>query len=104
MSPGVPSGPVFSVKNTGRPRMLTGGASMPPWPPAKLPIQTGPPPVPTDKAIVANWGKVSMLAIHTARPRLVGSMREYILTMFSHTIVAADCPDSMACLDGHRAS
>ena len=37
--------------------------------------QTADPPVPTDSAIVASSGNVSMLATHTARPRDCGSIR-----------------------------
>src|SRR5581483_4715055 len=83
-----------------RPRIETGGVSAPPVPPAKLPIQTGPPPVPTDSAIVASCGNVSMEAIQAARRSDVGSIRAYILVMFSQTIVWVGCPDSAAtCTD-----
>src|SRR5438046_2721381 len=93
MSPVVPVVGTFSVKITGRPRIVSGGMSEPGV--VRPPIQTGPPPVPTDSAMVASCGKVSMCAIHTALLRLVGSIREYILTMFSHTIVAAVWPLSL---------
>src|SRR5581483_8066864 len=67
--------------------MVIGGESMPPCPPAMFPIHTGPPPVPTDRAIAASWGNVPVEAIHTARPSEVGSMRAYMLTRFSQTSV-----------------
>src|SRR6266700_1475078 len=95
MSPVVPNAGAFSVKITGRPRMVTGGPSEPGW--LGPPIHTGPPPVPTDSAIVASWGNVSIAATHTAFFNEVGSMRAYILTMFSHTIVPAVWPASAAC-------
>src|SRR5689334_21611726 len=96
MSTGEPSADAFSVKITGRPRIVVGGAPEPPPCVPRLPIQTGEPPVPTASAIVANWGKVSMFAIHTALPREVGSIRAYILAMFSHRIVALAWPASFA--------
>src|SRR5215475_3172487 len=102
MSPVVPSAGVFSVKYTGRPRMLTGGVSVPPpvaGPPP--PIHTADPPVPTDRAIVASCGNVWMDAIHTAFLSEEGSIRAYMPTMFSYTIVwvgwpacAATCTDA----------
>src|SRR3954447_18321775 len=88
MSPAVPRVFAFSVKITGRPRMVIGG------PTAPLFSQIAEPPVPTDRAIVASSGNVSMDAIHTARPRLPGSIRAYILTMFSQTIVPDGWPAS----------
>src|SRR4051812_18078533 len=89
MSPCVPRTLVaFSVKITGRPRIVIGGPATP------LFSQIADPPVPTDRAIVASSGNVSIDATHTARPSDPGSIRAYILTMFSHTIVAVGCPAS----------
>src|SRR6266576_2680594 len=90
MSPCDPRALTFSETITGRPRMLMGGPATP------LFSQTGPPPVPTESAMVASWGKVSGETTHTAVARDWGSMREYILTMFSHTMVAVGWPVSAA--------
>lgn len=81
--------------------MVTGGVSAPLLPGFyPEPIQTGPPPVPTDSAIVASSGNVSMLAIQTALLSEVGSIREYIFVMFSQTKVAAAWPVSLVtCTD-----
>src|SRR5581483_7521168 len=93
MSPVVDSAGVFSVKMTGRPRIVMGGVSEPGW--FMPPIQTGPPPVPTDNAMVASCGNVSIDAIHTAFASDVGNILLYMLTMFSHKMVPVACPDSL---------
>src|SRR3954469_24395362 len=97
MSPVVPSAGVFSMKITGRPRMLTGGTAEPGC--CMFPSHTAEPPVPTDSAMVASCGKVSIEAIHTAFCSAVGSMRAYIPTMFSQVMLAAGWPDADTCTD-----
>src|SRR3954471_2876712 len=92
MSPVVPSAGVFSVKITGRPRMLTGGTAEPGC--CMFPSHTAEPPVPTDSAMVASCGNVSIEAIHTAFCSAVGSILAYIATIFSQVIDAAGCPDA----------
>src|SRR5688500_12620169 len=88
MSPASPSVGAFSVKITGRPKIVIGGPSTP------LFNHTGAPPVPTLNAIVASSRNVLILAIHTAVPNELGNIREYIVMMFSHRMVSAACPDS----------
>src|ERR1700733_3658320 len=90
MSPAVPSAFAFSEKMTGRPRIVIGGMSEPGW--FGPPIHTGPPPVPTDSAMVASSGNVSGAQIQTALRTEEGSIREYMPTTFSHTIVLVACP------------
>ena len=88
MSPAAPSVFAFSVKMTGRPRIVIGG----PW--APLLSQIAEPPVPTLSAIVASSGNVLIEATHTARLSEVGSIRAYILIRFSQTMVLAAWPVS----------
>src|SRR3990167_4416483 len=88
--PPPPSVSIFSVKRTGRPRIVMGG----PWTP--LFSQMAEPPVPTERLISASCAKVSMFATQTPLPSEAGSIREYILTMFSQTMLSAACPVSFA--------
>src|SRR5215475_14319576 len=90
MSPAPPTPGTFSVTRRGRPRIVIGT-----WPTPEA-NQTGAPPVPTDSAMVSSCGRQSGEHTHTALLSEVGSIREYILVMFSHTIVAAGWPDSAA--------
>src|SRR5690554_3782255 len=88
MSPREPSVFAFSVTTIGRPNSVIGPGA------AAFTTNTLLPPVPTLSAIVNSSGIVSGEISHTARDSDEGSMRAYILTMFSYTIVLAACPFS----------
>src|SRR5258707_15859707 len=78
MSPRVPSLGTFSVKYTGRPKMLIGGACD-----MLLAVQ---PPIHTpgaDWGVAARAGNTSMEQIHTALPRDDGSILAYMLAKFA---------------------
>src|SRR5260221_12116415 len=78
MSPRVPSLGTFSVKYTGRPKMLIGGACDM--------LVAGQPPIHTpgaDWVIAARAGNTSMEQIHTALPRDDGSILAYMLAKFA---------------------
>src|SRR5260221_14405154 len=87
MSPRVPSLGTFSVKYTGRPKMLIGGACD-----MLLAVQ---PPLPTpgaDWGIAARAGDTSMGQIHTALPRGDGSILAYMLAKFASVTAVVRAP------------
>src|SRR5258708_12161625 len=87
MSPRVPSLGTFSVKYTGRPKMLMGGACD-----MLLAVQ---PPIHTpgaDWVIAARAGNTSMEQIHTALPRDDGSILAYMLAKFASVTAVVRAP------------
>src|SRR5260221_3895847 len=87
MSPRVPSLGTFSVKYTGRPKMLIGGACD-----MLLAVQ---PPIHTpgaDWVIAARAGNTSMEQIHTALPRDDGSILAYMLAKFASVTAVVRAP------------
>src|SRR5260221_4507255 len=87
MSPRVPSLGTFSVKYTGRPKMLIGGACD-----MLLAVQ---PPIHTpgaDWVIAARAGNTSMEQIHTALPRDDGSILAYMLAKFASVTALVPAP------------
>src|SRR5258707_8822153 len=92
MSPSTPSFGTFSVKNTGRPMIDTGGACAMLGTPGQPPIQ-----IPGDACeICASAGNASIDAIHTAEPSEVGSIRAYMLTMFAQVSAVVRAPPAPA--------
>src|SRR5258707_814792 len=92
MSPSTPSFGTFSVKNTGRPMIDTGGACAMLGTPGQPPIQ-----IPGDACeICARAGNASIDAIHTADPSEVGSIRAYMLTMFAQVSAVVRAPPAPA--------
>src|SRR5260221_1486217 len=92
MSPRTPSFGTFSVKNTGRPMIETGGAWAMLGTPGQPPIQ-----IPGDACeICARAGNASIDAIHTAEPSEVGSIRAYMLTMFAQVSAVVRAPPAPA--------
>src|SRR5260221_5082811 len=87
MSPRVPSLGTFSVKDTGRPKMLIGGACDM--------LSAVKPPIHTpgaDWVIAARAGNRSMEQIHTALPRDDGSILGYMLAKFASVTAVVRAP------------